>query len=610
MDKPINTTLRASKLYLSPLNPRRHINVDTPEWGNFVGNIKALGVHTALFLRKRPQENGSGIYEILAGQRRWIGAQEALGEDCELPVRIFECGDFEAACLAVSENTERSAMSVMDEVHAAANLLGFMKGDREETAKRMGWSLPTLNNRLKLMTCVAAVRDGVNAGTILLGQAEMLAGLRSEDQTNLLAQYPAGLPPAKELESVILATSGLLEKAIFDKSECQACPQNSAQQQALFGTFGDGRCLNMSCFGVKTEAQLAIQEAKLGEKYAKVMIVRPGERMTFAQVRPDRLGDEQATACRSCGNFGACVSAMPDTVGKEAEGLCFDTVCNVQKASTWASYIAALKLDAQPADPAEPAQVAGKATKSAKAAGATKGKGAPAKKAAPKPPVPSIVALREPVRTWRDTFYTTVLMAELGGNPERMAQYTLALMAAGRQETVDSSALREKLQTVGKLPKSVGSRDLLEAYSALQAGMSKEQATNGCIALGSLSLGKIDRKERDGLVALLNVDLGLYFRLNDEQHRALLTNVLTKNEIAALCHELGLDTALGAKFAPLVNGKKDALIAEICNVEGFDYVGKVPNCLIPEPFTKRKLEPENDDDESDGVTAGEETAQA
>lgn len=614
---PIDTTLKASCLYISPLNPRRNLLLSGPDWTEFVDSIKSFGgIHTPLFVRKRRQEVGEGTHEVLAGQRRYFGSIDALGPDVELPVRIFETSDFEAACLAISENTEREKMSIVDEAEAAANLLGFVKGDRAEAAKHMGWSVATLNHRLKLIACSPTVRAGIVASTITLAQAELLAGLRSDDQDKLLQGYPAGLPAAKELEAVILTTTGALDRAIFDKSECATCPQNSAQQKALFGTFGDGHCLNIDCYKAKTDGALDTKANELKQKYAVVQIIRPGERMTVAPVRPETVGEAQSTACRSCANFGACVSGMPDSLGKVAEGFCFDVSCNQQKVSTWQGYLAAVKRDAAQAAQ-KPATGKEKTATKGKKVG-SKADNPPPAPATVKAPAPTIIALREPIRAWRDKLYATVLKTELAGHPELRALFTLALVTVGREDAIDTQKLREQLVGVGKIKDASRRLPVADVLQQLMTSMDKDLATKACTLLGVMSLEKLDRKELNSLVKLLSVDLSKYFRLDDAAHRTLLTDVLTKNEIAALCHEVGVDTALGKTYTSLVNGKKDALIAAVCGLKDFEYAGLVPKFLLPESPTQGEMrggssrEPDagTEDPDHDGESVDKEEAGA
>jgi fucose 4-O-acetylase-like acetyltransferase len=72
---------------------------------------------------------------------------------------------------ALIENVQRANMSPTEEAEAAAKILGRCQGDRDETARRLGWSRSTLDKRLALMNCsekvrrVQPTRVGVTAGS-------------------------------------------------------------------------------------------------------------------------------------------------------------------------------------------------------------------------------------------------------------------------------------------------------------------------------------------------------------------------------------------------------------------------------------------------------------
>jgi ParB family transcriptional regulator, chromosome partitioning protein len=77
--------------------------------------------------------------------------------------------------------------------------------------------------------------------------------------------------------------------------------------------------------------------------------VRAGDNNTRVQLAaegPKGVGEEQAIACHACQNYGAAVSALPDSIGKVYKGQCFDTVCNMKKV---AAQIQATKAATQPA---------------------------------------------------------------------------------------------------------------------------------------------------------------------------------------------------------------------------------------------------------------------
>ncbi|MBP0532805.1 hypothetical protein J8J19_21800, partial [Mycobacterium tuberculosis] len=79
-------------------------------------------------------------------------------------------------------NVQRADMAPSEEAVAAADIVGDLKGDRDEAARQLGWPRSTLDRRLALMNCSPAVLDALNTRSIQLGHAELLATLTKEKQ--------------------------------------------------------------------------------------------------------------------------------------------------------------------------------------------------------------------------------------------------------------------------------------------------------------------------------------------------------------------------------------------------------------------------------------------
>ena len=132
-------------------NPRTYF--DPVEMAEMEASVAEKGVIQPILIRPV-----GDWYEIVAGERRWRAAMKARGEDYEIPVLVKKLSDEEADELALIENVSRANMSPAEEAVAAAKILGRCDGNRDEAAKRLGWSRTTLDKRLALMNC--SVRDG------------------------------------------------------------------------------------------------------------------------------------------------------------------------------------------------------------------------------------------------------------------------------------------------------------------------------------------------------------------------------------------------------------------------------------------------------------------
>ena len=579
------TRLPLRMLHVSPDNPRTHV-VQDEAFEEFKSNVAALGVHTALIVR--PVQGKKTPYEIVAGQRRFLAAFLAFGQDYEILVSCSVMSDEEAERIAASENIERAAMSEAEEARAAAKMLARCNGDRPETAKRMGWSVSNLSNRLKLMACSKAVLDKriKEPGILSLGLAEMLSGLPHDKQDEMLANFvKSGFPTVETAKVLIMAMTKSLPGAIFDKAECGSCPHNSARQQAMFGNIDEGHCLNSSCYDQKTEAQLQINVQNLQDDFQRVEVVRPGDKYRVIKLKAEEVGPEQAVACENCKDFGAAVSGLPNKLGAVMRGICFNSECNSEKV---ASYKSALAAQAAAQKALESSQDVAQAPAAESTPDASKAKGTSATPAPAKKPVATVktqeaapvVELSNAVHEFRDNLYRRVVLMEFGKNPEYASRFVLALILSHQSSKIKGDKLGAQLVKLGVLSKEPSAFDVAKAMKALM-NMDNAMATNALPYLGTTAIEAIEREQLRSLVVLSQADLSKYFVLNDASGKALLEKI-TKNQIIAICNEVGISAAMGKTFQSLANGKKDEFIKQVTSVKDFEYAGKVPRVLKPD----------------------------
>jgi ParB family chromosome partitioning protein len=160
-------------------NPRQYF--EPKAMAELVISIRAQGILQPLLVRPK-----DGRFELIAGERRLRGALEAYGPDGVIPVYSREMTDAEAAAAAAAENIQREGMSATEESGAAVTAMGLYGGDRNEVAKRLGWSMPKLESRLALQNCTPTVQEALNERKISLGHAELLAAVPKNVQTQIL----------------------------------------------------------------------------------------------------------------------------------------------------------------------------------------------------------------------------------------------------------------------------------------------------------------------------------------------------------------------------------------------------------------------------------------
>lgn len=549
-------------------NPRRYF--DSGEMAAMQDSMRAVGLTTPILVR--PYEGG---YQLVAGERRLRNFIIVFGEDSEIPALVREMTDEEALAAALTENVVRTAMTPVEEAEAAAKVLGDCKGDRQEAANRLGWKPDMLNKRLGLMHASDKVRAALQERKVSLGHAELLAACRKESQDaaleHLLLQAAKGTEmTVAALKAYLEKHAQVLEKAIFNKADCAACHHNSENQGALFGeAISTGRCTNKQCFDTKTENEINQRVEALKDEFRVVRIARAGENMTLIPLVADGtkgVGAEQALACKTCQNFGAVVSAIPDKLGNVYKSMCMDVPCNTKHVQAKQK---AEKEAQQAADAASKPE--GKGNEPPQAAngakGSTKAAGNASKPAASSEPSNRIKEYREKI--WREMYARAI--PKLTTQQNRTVLLALCLT---RPSVLDSHMLKEVVKPfVGDVTLTSKTSELLAALTAMD-GTALATVLGSIAALVSAGPMGLELSEVTGTLKFYDIKVENYWKLGQK-----FCELLTKSELDAIAQELGIKAAMGDNFKKAYSGSKEDFIKAVLNVEGFEYAGKIPKLM-------------------------------
>jgi ParB family transcriptional regulator, chromosome partitioning protein len=542
-------------------NPRTYF--DPKAMAELTESIRAHGVDTPIIVR--PVTEDDFDYEVIAGGRRYRGAMDAHGEDFPMPIVVKDVDEVEARRIALTENIQRDNLSPAEEARDAAELLGLHGGDRDVTAKILGWSRATLDSRLALLNCSTAVLDALSERKINIAHAELLAALSKGDQDKVLPVVVAEKRSAADVRKLVESASCALASAIFDKADCAGCPHNSSTQAQMFGeAIGTGNCTNRTCFNEKTEKQLEATATGLRDEFQTVRIVRAGDNNTRVQLAvdgPKGVGLEQAQACHACANYGAAVSGLPDSIGKVYRGQCFDTVCNMKKV---AARIQADKAASQPQK-----SDGAKSAPAAKSANGTGSKSASAP-ASTNPSV-TVVAESERVKAYRVKLWRKALRVDIGMNHELARQYLIAVVLSGYARQIDDGAFRKFFERIAENEAPLA--NLPKAVDAVQAVGESKQA-DLMIAMLFAAIEGLEVTNLTQLCKSHKLDLKKHWKLDKE-----FLELITKSEMLVLAEELGIRAALGDNFKKVFAKSKPEVIEALLTVEGFDYAGKLPKVL-------------------------------
>lgn len=162
--------VRTAKIEPNPLQPRKAFNEEKLE--ELSQSILEHGIITPIVVRR---VDGSDIYQIIAGERRWRAAKRAHIE--EIPVVIKECTDREAAEMALVENLQREDLNSIEEALGYQQLMYDYSMTQDQVSQRVGKSRPTITNTMRLLQLPDDVVELVREGKLSAGHARALIPL-------------------------------------------------------------------------------------------------------------------------------------------------------------------------------------------------------------------------------------------------------------------------------------------------------------------------------------------------------------------------------------------------------------------------------------------------
>lgn len=543
-------------------NPRKYF--DNDELNELALSIKANGVIQPIMLR--PIDGNK--FTIVAGERRWRASKLAFGDDGEIPAIIRHCDESAAEVYALAENTVRADMSASEEGQAAHRILLRVKGDKEEAAAQLGWTISKLERRVALMRLTANVRVALNERKIQLGHAELIAAIPHEKQDGALAKILEHGYSVAQVKGQLGKLANVLAEAAFDRGECGACQYNSEGQTALFAeSIGSGYCTNPTCYQEKTEAHVDAIALQLRDEVPRVEVLKTTSAIATTIVVADGrlgVGEDQAKACGACTNFGCTVSMLPGDVGAIERNICFDESCHTKKVQANLSAKSAVEQAGKAASAAVKAKGGTEAAATVAATEAVKEKEKAVKKAVTH-------AFSQRLKDYRLSTWRQVAAKVMFASPEMSACVLVALAVTSKSNRVDSTKVGDALKRAGG--SSMGHNLGLTAANVLSLD---EKGRNMVLAtIAPSAMKTCDETDVKAVLKFLNVDLGSYWKLNGE-----FLDLLTKSEIKVICEEIGLDVAMGEKqFSKAMNAKRTEINKLVLSVESFDYKGVVPKCL-------------------------------
>ncbi|MCL4678601.1 MAG: ParB/RepB/Spo0J family partition protein [Alphaproteobacteria bacterium] len=184
-----------------PTQPRRHF--DDQALQELALSIREHGILQPLLVRE-----GSGGFEIIAGERRWRAAQ--IAQLHEVPVIVLDIDDIEALKIALIENLQREDLDPIEEAAGYQRLLETYGQTQEELAKSVGKSRSHIANMIRLLGLPQSVQAHVSAGKLSMGHARTL--ITCDNPEDLAEEIIKGGLSVRQAEKLTADSSGRVQK--------------------------------------------------------------------------------------------------------------------------------------------------------------------------------------------------------------------------------------------------------------------------------------------------------------------------------------------------------------------------------------------------------------
>ncbi|MBP7670366.1 MAG: ParB/RepB/Spo0J family partition protein [Ferrovibrio sp.] len=186
--------LPIEQLMPNPYQPRQTFNAEA--LASLAASIRERGVLQPLVVRRSTTK--AGMFEIIAGERRWRASQ--MAQLHHVPAVVKEIDDRQALEIGIIENVQRQDLNAMEEAQAYRRLTDEFGYSAEAIADAIGKSRPHVANTLRLLALPESAIRLIIDGRLTAGQARPLIG--HPQAAELALQIAEGKLTARQAESM------------------------------------------------------------------------------------------------------------------------------------------------------------------------------------------------------------------------------------------------------------------------------------------------------------------------------------------------------------------------------------------------------------------------
>src|SRR6266849_813497 len=155
---------------IQPGHQQPRTTFDQAKLDELAQSIRTSGIIQPLLVRPR-----GGLFELVAGERRWRAAQ--LAGLPRIPAIIREIPDDKLLELALIENIQRQELNPIEEANAYKRLIESLNLTQEEVAQRVGRDRTFVTNYLRILKLPSEIQELLEAEKLSFGHARALLGL-------------------------------------------------------------------------------------------------------------------------------------------------------------------------------------------------------------------------------------------------------------------------------------------------------------------------------------------------------------------------------------------------------------------------------------------------
>ena len=144
-------------------------------------SIKSTGIIQPLLVRPR-----GGLFELVAGERRWRAAQ--IAGLARIPVIVRDIPDDRLLELALIENIQRQELNPIEEANAYKRLIDSLGLTQDEVARRVGRDRTFVTNYLRVLKLPTDIQRLIESDKLSFGHARALLGVEDPITQRRLAQ--------------------------------------------------------------------------------------------------------------------------------------------------------------------------------------------------------------------------------------------------------------------------------------------------------------------------------------------------------------------------------------------------------------------------------------